>query len=134
MPTALHDGHTAPNIVAIMGELAAHPRDGLIVVLERCSHHMPRANALRSMAYGCGLIEGMLIARRYRHAIVGARRWQKEILGGLVAGETKPAALSAARRLWPNLDFWAIPDGCRKLHDGIIDAALLAEYARRKNL
>lgn len=134
LPVTLHDTRTAPDIVTIMGHLALYPRENLTVVLEQCAPHMPHATSLRSMALGCGMIEGMLLARRYRYATVPAQRWQKEMLGKLAKGETKPAALAAARRLWPRLDAWAIPSPAKKPHGGIIDAALLAEYARRRGI
>ena len=81
-----------------------------------------------------GLIEGLLIARRYRYLTVPAQRWQKALLGKVPKGGTKAAAEAFARKLWPDLASWAVPAGCRTLQDGIIDGALLAEFARRQRL
>jgi hypothetical protein len=67
-----------------------------------------------------------------RYEAVSAQRWQKEMLADIPGTDTKQRALVAARRLWPNAD-WMIPKGCRKPHDGIIDAALICEYGRRRH-
>jgi hypothetical protein len=67
-----------------------------------------------------------------RYEAVSAQRWQKEMLADIPGADTKQRALVAARRLWPNAD-WMIPKGCRKPHDGIIDAALICEYGRRRH-
>lgn len=60
-------------------------------------------------------------------------QWQRKMLPGCKAKETKPRALELARRLWPDRD-WRASERCRKPHDGLIDAALIAEWARRENL
>ena len=47
--------------------------------------------------------------------------------------DTKAAALNAANKLWPATD-WTKSERASKPHDGIVDAALLAEFARRNQL
>jgi hypothetical protein len=59
--------------------------------------------------------------------------WQKVMLPGCAKGDTKPAALARARQLWP-AESWLASPRCSKPHDGMIDAALIAEYGRIKNL
>jgi hypothetical protein len=74
----------------------------------------------------------MMTALNIPFETVSPRRWQKEMLADIPGTDTKQRALVAARRLWPNAD-WMIPKGCRKPHDGIIDAALICEYGRRRH-
>lgn len=44
--------------------------------------------------------------------------------------DTKATSLSCASRLWPTDRFLAT-EKCKKAHDGIVDAMLIAEFARR---
>jgi hypothetical protein len=44
--------------------------------------------------------------------------------------DTKAAALKAAKQLWPLQD-WRKNSRCTTPHDGLVDAALIAEYGRR---
>jgi hypothetical protein len=46
---------------------------------------------------------------------------------------TKAAALNVANQIFPGAQ-WLKSDRCTKPHDGMIDAALLAEYGRRENI
>jgi hypothetical protein len=55
------------------------------------------------------------------------------MIPGCEKGETKRAASELARRLWPDESFFAT-ERCKTPHDGLVDAALIAEYARRKNV
>ena len=59
--------------------------------------------------------------------------WQKEMLGKVPAGKTKEYALAKARELWPDEMFYASLR-CKTPHQGIVDAALISEYQRRKTL
>ena len=59
--------------------------------------------------------------------------WQKVMLPKCKAGDTKPRALALARELWPEESFLASPR-CKVPHDGLIDAALIAEFSRRQKL
>lgn len=77
-------------------------------------------------------IRCMLDLRQIRYQRVTPQAWQKKMIPGADKGETKAEAMVAARQLWPSEKF--IPDGCKKPQDGLIDAALIAEYGRRANL
>jgi hypothetical protein len=57
--------------------------------------------------------------------------WQRAMLGKVPAGETKAYALAKARELWPD-EKWLATERCSKPHEGMIDAALIAEYWRRR--
>lgn len=101
-------------------------------IIEECSYHQPSHAAMRSQALSYGKLTSLLEIKGMRFIAVQAQKWQKDLLGKLPAGTTKEAALGLARRLWPSETF--IPEGCRKVSDGLVDAALLCEYARRNNL
>lgn len=45
--------------------------------------------------------------------------------------DTKDYALEAANKRWPDQS-WLASKKCRTAHDGLVDAALIAEYARLK--
>ena len=102
---------------------------GLTVILETPGNHSPGAQALCSMWDSYGAIRGVLESRGIRHVRITPQAWQKVMLPGCAKGDTKPAALAKARQLWPKEDWMASPR-CSKPHDGMIDAALIAEYGR----
>lgn len=109
------------------------PTDQLTVLLEIPGKHSPGAQALCSMWDSFGAIRGILETRRIRHHRIQPQAWQKVMLPGCAKGDTKPAALAKAKQLWPNETFLASVR-CSVPHDGLVDAALIAEYGRIKNL
>ena len=105
------------------------PLDRITVVLETPGKHSPGAQALCSMWDSYGAIRGVLECRSIRHHRITPQSWQKTMLIGCAKGDTKPAALAKARQLWPDENWLASPR-CTKPHEGLIDAALIAEHAR----
>lgn len=96
------------------------------------------ARALASMADSFARIETVLILGKFRREPITARKWQKEFwtVPKMAKGQkfdTKAAALKVAKQLWPDRD-WRASGRCKVPHDGLVDAALIAEYARRKGL
>jgi hypothetical protein len=59
--------------------------------------------------------------------------WQPMLLGRVPKGQTKTYALKAAAGLWP-YECWLASTRCTTPHDGMVDAALIAQYARLKLL
>ena len=108
------------------------------VCVEECPHHAHRASTMRSMAMSYGMILGVLArferSRGWTVASVKSGNalagWQRQMLGNVPKGKTKEWALEAARSIWPN-ETWILPQ-CRVPHTGLIDAALIAEFGRRK--
>lgn len=90
------------------------------------------AKAAKSMAGSFHSLRGFFETKMLRWERITPQSWQKVILPGCKAGETKKRALARASELWPEESF--ILKGCRVPHDGIIDAALIAEYGRRQGL
>lgn len=108
-------------------------REDVTVILETPGKHSPGAQALCSMWDSYGAIRGVLESRGIRHHRITPQAWQKRMLVGCSKGDTKPAALAMARRLWPD-ETWLASPRCKTPHDGMIDAALIAEYGRTSNL
>lgn len=107
--------------------------DCVTVILETPGKHSPGVQALCSMWDSYGAIRGILESRGIRHIRITAQTWQKTMLPGCAKGDTKPAALAKAKQLWPD-ESWLPSPRCHKPHDGLIDAALIAEHARIRNL
>lgn len=108
-------------------------RDEITVIIETPGKFAKGVQAISSMwdSYGC--IRGILESRGIRHHRITPQSWQKAMLVGCKKGDTKPAAYARARQLWPS-ETWLASPRCSKPHDGMIDAALIAEYGRIKNL
>jgi crossover junction endodeoxyribonuclease RuvC len=98
-------------------------------VLEIPGKHSPGVMALCSMWDTYGVIRGLLATIPIRHHRIGPQVWQKKMLVGCAKGDTKPAALLRARQLWPK-EKWLETPKCSKPSQGLIDAALIAEYGR----
>lgn len=90
------------------------------------------AKAGVSMAGSFHAIRALLDVKFLRWHPVTPQKWQKEMIPGH-KGDTKPRALELARRLWPE-EKWLATPRCKTPHDGMIDAALIAEYGRREKL
>ena len=113
-------------------------------------HSIYNSSAKSNYQFGWinGLIEAILICYKIPFTKVIPVRWQKEMWEGVrlvkkmekdkKTGEmkektdTKATSLLAAKRLFPHESFLASSRSSVP-HDGIVDAVLLAEYARRKN-
>lgn len=105
----------------------------ITAILETPGKHSPGVQALCSMWDSYGAIRAILECRGIRHHRITPQAWQKTMLVGCAKGDTKPAALAKARQLWPQETFLATARST-KPHDGMIDAALIAEYGRLSNL
>ena len=91
------------------------------------------AKAATSMAGSFHALRSMCVLKDLRWHRITPQLWQKAMLPGCAPGDTKPRALAACRELWPAEPFLA-SERCRCAHEGLVDAALIAEYARRKNI
>jgi hypothetical protein len=91
------------------------------------------AKAATSMAGSFHALRALLEIKCGRYERITPQTWQRVMIPGAKGGETKSRALEVARRLWPGTD-WRASDRCRTPHDGLIDAALIAEYGRRAGL
>lgn len=98
-----------------------------------------------SMGHTLGIIEGIIAACQIRKVKVSPKTWQKAIWEKSdmeykplqpekkkASTDTKQTSMKAAHRLFPKDDFRKSARS-KNDHDGICDAACLAEYGRRNN-
>lgn len=109
-----------------------------------------------SMGYQSGAVEMACVCQNISYTKVRAVEWQKAMLTGVdeisktnqfvkldeegdetvvskKIRDTKAMALVAIKRIFPTLKL-TFGERATKPHDGLIDAVLMAEYARRNNL
>lgn len=111
---------------------------GDTVLCENASKHSPGVLALCSTWYSLGCVETVLKLSSIRYDLINPQKWQKTFWTRpkMPKGQkfdTKAAALNAANKLWPATD-WTKSERASKAHDGMVDAALIAEFARRNQL
>lgn len=106
--------------------------DKLTVVIEEPGGSKS-AKAGASMAGSFHALRALCVLKGLRWHRITPQAWQRVILPGCKSGDTKPRALAEARQLWPDQTFLA-SERSRKPHEGLIDAALIAEYGRRCRL
>ena len=78
-------------------------------------------------------LRGYFTARNLTFLRITPQSWQKHMLGKVPKGETKRYAALAAVGRWPFEEFTKSARA-RIMHPGIVDAALIAEYARLTKL
>ena len=120
-------------VVGWINSVTGFNREHCCIVIETPGKHSPGVHALCSMWDSFGRLCALCELKGLRHFRVQPQAWQKVMLPGCEKGQTKPHALAVAHRLWPYESWIATPKG-RKPHAGVIDAALIAEYARRTGL
>lgn len=101
-------------------------------------HALPGTGAGSNFDFGRtkGLKEGILVGMQARYVMVAPKTWQKEMWQGIPmmkkasgGNDTKAISLLAARRWFPNETFLATARSS-KPHDGLYDAALMANYIK----
>jgi crossover junction endodeoxyribonuclease RuvC len=112
--------------------LAGFSGESTQVFLEQV-HFLPKQSSTSGGKYGMGhgLWRGILAALRLPYEIVTPKKWQAMMLVGDNCKDTKLAAALVARRLFPSVNLRR-NDHCRRDHDGMADALLIAAYGRRK--
>lgn len=105
-----------------------------------------------NFGFSKGLLFGLLIAHKIPYVLVAPKDWQNAVWINadkefttqkqhlkdgsertIKKVDTKSTSINAARRLFPDVDFRKSARA-KKPHDGKVDALLMAEYGRRKNL
>ena len=93
-----------------------------------------------SMGEQYGAVRMCCISNNIRYTEIPAKKWQAEMFDGQVKiyktgskskVDTKAMALMCAKRLFPQVNL-LMTDKSSVPHDGLVDALLMAEYARRK--
>jgi hypothetical protein len=83
------------------------------------------------MGISAGKILAILETRCISHSRILNYDWQPTMLGKVPQGKTKEYALNKVKQLWPDETFLATKRSSVP-HDGMVDAALIAEYGRLK--
>lgn len=90
---------------------------------------MPKQGVTSMFTFGTGwgLVRGICAGLGLPYELARPQEWQ----GAILKGQPKGSEYLVASRLWPNTDFRG-SERASKPHDGLVDAALIAEYARRR--
>lgn len=108
--------------------LAACVDSRVVCCLEKVGA-MPGQGVVSMFNFGrnLGLIEGMLQAYKIPYQLVPPQTWKKEFS----LSSDKQSSIDVCKRLFPDINLLATPRS-RKESDGMAEAILMAEYARRK--
>lgn len=87
-------------------------------------------SSMFSIGNGYGIMRGVVVALGIPHTLVHPKTWQKEMFKDLPKSDTKAMSYIVCQRLWP-ANSWLATLRCKKPHDGMTDAALIAEYGNR---
>lgn len=98
-----------------------------IVCLEHVGA-MPKQGVNSTFHFGenFGFIQGLLTAFGIPYELVRPQKWKKEFS---ITGD-KNSSIQVCKRLFPTVNLRK--EGCRKDNDGMAEALLMAEYARRR--
>ena len=104
--------------------------DVLLAVVEKV-HAMPKQGVSSTFKFGVGYgaILGILTTLEIPFIEVTPQTWMKTVFVGHPWKKQKKYSTIWAPKRWPDVDFKA-SDRCRVVHDGMTDAACLAEYGR----
>lgn len=109
------------------------------------------AKSTFQFGFNKGYLIGLLAANKIPYTLVAPKEWQKEMWGNsdmvvtyktvTIKGKqvskkevnTKQTSINCAKRLFPTMDFRK-SERAKNIDDNKVDATLLCEYARRKNL
>lgn len=138
-----------------LSEIMANIRNtysNIVCVIEQI-HAIFGSSAKATFSFGeiYGQLQALLIANKIPYVLIQPKTWQKEMWQNsdmvvnykkvVLKGketirkevDTKNTSINAAKRLFPHIDFRK-SERCKKLDDNKVDATLMSEYARRKNL
>jgi len=113
---------------AYISTLAWFNSDNAICCLEHVGA-MPGQGVTSMFSFGenFGFIQGLLKANGISYELVRPQKWKKEFS----VTKDKNTAIEVCKRLFPNVSLLPT-ERCRKDNDGMAEALLMAEYARRK--
>ena len=100
------------NVMCCLEKVGARPGQGVV--------------SMFSFGQSVGYIKGVLESFRIPYQEISPQKWKKEF--GL--NSEKAASAEVCRKLFPDVSLLASPR-CKKPHDGMAEALLMAEYARR---
>lgn len=87
-----------------------------------------------------GIKQGILVALEVPYVLIAPKTWQSTVWAGVPVqkksngkNDTKATSLIAARRLFPSESFLAT-ERSKVAHDGLVDAALIAQHMKSLNI
>lgn len=91
-------------------------------------HAMPKQGVSSTFNFGVnfGFIQGVLKAYKIPYELVTPQKWKKEFS----CTSDKNTSIEVCKRLFPKVNL-KVTDRCKKDHDGMAEALLIAEYGRR---
>lgn len=91
-------------------------------------HAMPKQGVSSTFNFGMnfGFIQGVLRAYGIPYELVSPQKWKKEFS----VTSDKNTSIAVCKRLFPDVNLKAT-NRCKKDHDGMAEALLIAEYGRR---
>lgn len=102
----------------------------MVGIEEQRPMHKQGVTSTFSTGRGYGMLEGIVAALNLPYEIVRPTDWQKDMFRGLPKGKGKDMSVKVAQQLFPLQDFKKSAR-CSNIHDGLTDAALIAEHVRR---
>jgi len=114
---------------ALVGWLTEYAIGGAQVFIESV-HAMPKQGVTSMFTFGTGwgLLRGICAGLGLSYELVRPQEWQRAML----AGQPPGSEYLVASRLWP-LAEWRASERAKIPHSGLVDAALIAEFGRRKS-
>lgn len=106
-------GDTGKDCIACLEHVSAMPGQGV--------------TSMFNFGQNFGFIQGVLTADGIPFELVRPQKWKKEFS---ITGD-KNSSIAVCKRLFPNVSLLRT-EKCRKEDDGMAEALLMAEYARRK--
>ena len=110
MAILCHEGHP---MVCCVEKVGAMPGQGVV--------------SMFNFGHNLGLIEGLLKAYGISYQMVPPQTWKKEFS----LSSDKAKSIEVCQKLFPDVSLLAT-ERSRKPNDGIAEALLMAEYARRR--
>lgn len=109
-----------------MDYIANHPYNPIVCV--ESVHAMPKQGVTSTFTFGknAGFIEGVLTAYKLPYELVPPKSWKKMFS---LTGE-KQDSIDVCKRLFPDVPLRKT-EKCRTDDDGMAEALLMAEYAKR---
>lgn len=105
-------GLKGKNVVCVLEKVNAMPGQGVV--------------SMFNFGQNFGFIQGVLKAYNIPFELVPPQKWKKEFS----VTSDKNTSIEVCKRLFPSVNLKAT-ERCRKDHDGMAEALLIAEYARR---
>lgn len=103
-------------------------KDFRVVCFLEQVHAMPKQGVSSTFNFGMnfGFIQGVLKAYGIPYELVTPQKWKKEFS----CTSDKNTSIEVCKRLFPKVNL-KVTERCKKDHDGMAEALLIAEYGRR---